>query len=131
MRQNRIRLSLLLLIFFGLIGIGNAQVVITGVVTGYDGKPMPTAQVRLVNAAEEPIDETTAAQDGVFELRAAEAGVMRLRFAGPLHAPKDTLLLVEKPQRISLRVRLSTPEYSTELTDLRLRTDDPKSPLHE
>lgn len=112
------------------LGIANAQVMITGVVTGHDGKPMPTAQVRLANAADERIDSATVGPDGTFELRAPRPGLLRIQFAGPLHGRRDALILADQPQTISIEARLTAPEYSSEFRNLRLSTGDPKSPLN-
>ena len=103
---------------------------ITGVVTGHDGKPMPTAQVRLANAADERIDSATVGPDGTFELRAPRPGLLRIQFAGPLHGRRDALILADQPQTISIEARLTAPEYSSEFRNLRLSTGDPKSPLN-
>ena len=107
-----------------------AQVVISGVVTGYDGKPMPTAQVQLVNAVAERIDSTTVGPDGTFELRAPRPGLLRIQFAGPLHRQKDVFVFTDRSETFSLKTQLTAPEYSTELANLRLSTSDPKSPLN-
>jgi thiol-disulfide isomerase/thioredoxin len=109
----------------------DAQVVVSGVVTGYDGKPMRTAQVQLVNAAAELIDSTTAGLDGTFQLRASRPGLLRIQFAGPLHEQKEVFFLTDRSGTFSLRAQLTAPEYSTELVNLRLSTSDPKSPLND
>ena len=107
-----------------------SQVVVSGVVTGHDGKPMPTAQVQLVNAVAERIDSTTAGPDGTFELRAPRPGLLRIQFAGPLHRQKDVFVFTDRLETVSLKTQLTAPEYSTELANLRLSTSDPKSPLN-
>jgi thiol-disulfide isomerase/thioredoxin len=112
------------------LGIADAQIVVTGVVRGHDGRPMPTAQVQLVNAANELIDGTTPKADGAFELHAPGAGLLRLQFAGPLHGQKEAFVFTDRPETISLTVRLTAPEYSDEWTNLRLSTSDSKSPLN-
>ena len=107
-----------------------APVVITGVVTGYDGKPMPTAQVQLVNAVAERIDSTTAGPDGAFQLRAPRPGLLRIQFAGPLHSWKEAYIFTDRSEPLSLKAQLTTPTYLTEFTNLRLNTSDPRSPLN-
>jgi thiol-disulfide isomerase/thioredoxin len=118
------------LILAGFVGIASAQVVIHGVVAGYDGKPMPTARVQLANAANERIDGATLGADGTFELRAPHSGLLRLQLAGPLHGQKEALIFSDRPQTISIRAQLAAPEYSGDSANLRLSTSDPKSPLN-
>jgi hypothetical protein len=108
----------------------DSQVVVSGVVTGFDGKPMSTAQVQLTNAVGEPIDSATAGLDGTFHLRAPRPGLVRVQFAGPLHGQKEALVFTDATETLSLRVQLAAPEYSTESPDLRMITSDPKSPLN-
>jgi thiol-disulfide isomerase/thioredoxin len=108
----------------------SAQVIVTGVVTGHDGKPMPTAHVQLVNAANELIDSATLKADGRFELHAQRPGLFRLQFAGPLHGQQAAFIFTDKPGAISLRAQLTAPEYSADFGNLRLSTSDPKSPLN-
>jgi thiol-disulfide isomerase/thioredoxin len=108
----------------------DAQIVVNGVVRGHDGRPMPTAQVQLVNAANELIDSTAPKTDGAFELHAPDSGLFRLQFAGPLHGLKEALVFTDRPEMISLTARLTAPEYSDEWANLRLSTSDSKSPLN-
>ena len=111
----------------------SAQVVVTGAVTGHDGKPMPAAQAQLVNAANELIDNATAKSDGGFELHAQRPGLFRLRFAGPMHGQKEALIFTDRPETIRVIAQLTAPEYSADLVhlrDLRLSTSDPKSALN-
>src|SRR5207344_1530102 len=100
-----------------MIGQAGVQVVISGVVTGYDGKPMPIAQVQLVNAVSERIDGTTAGPDGTFELRAPRPGLLRIQFAGPLHRQKDVYVFTDRLETFSLRAQLTAPQFSTELVN--------------
>jgi thiol-disulfide isomerase/thioredoxin len=130
MAPERARCYRGLFVFVCAVAAASAQVVVTGVVTGYDGKPMPTAQVQLANAANELIDSALPQADGSFELRAPRPGLLHLRLAGPLHGEKDAWILTDKAQSISLQARLTAPEYSTDLSNLRLSTSDPKSPLN-
>lgn len=113
-----------------LLQLARAQVIVTGRVTGYDGKTLRAAQAQLVNAANELIDGATPGADGAFELRAPHPGILRLRFAGALHGQKDALIFTNSPETISVRAQLTAPEYSADLTNLRLSTSDPKSPLN-
>ncbi|MDE3164313.1 MAG: redoxin family protein [Acidobacteriota bacterium] len=112
------------------LGTASAQVVIRGIVTGHDGKPMPTAEVQLANAANEQIDSSIPAADGAFEVQAPAPGLLHLQFAGPLHGQHGALLLVDRPQTISLRAQLSAPDYDDDMANLRLSTSDPKSSLN-
>ena len=112
------------------LGTASAQIVIQGVVMGYDGKPMSTAQAQLVNAANERIDSTTPHADGAFELRSPRAGLFRLQLAGPLHGQKEVLIFADRPQTISIRTQLTAPEYSSDSSNLRLSTSNAKSPLN-
>jgi thiol-disulfide isomerase/thioredoxin len=117
-------------VFACCLATAGAQVVVTGLVTGSDGKPMPTAQAQLVNAANEVIDATTPKADGSFELRAPQPGLVRLQFAGPLHRQNEALLFTDRPQAISITAKLTAPEYSNGVANFRLSTSDPKSPLN-
>jgi len=119
-----------LLILTGCLQATDAQVVIIGAVLGHDGTPMPAAEVRLVNAARERIDNVNVGAAGAFELRAPHPGLFCLQFAGPLHDRKDVWILVDKQQTISLKARLSTADYAAEFKDLRLRTPNAKSHLN-
>jgi thiol-disulfide isomerase/thioredoxin len=112
------------------LGTANAQVVISGLVTGHDGKSMPIAQAQLLNGGSELIDSATAGPDGGFELRAPHAGLLRVQVDGPLHGMKEALVFTDQPQTISLRVQLTAPEYLVDSTNLRLSTSDPRSPLN-
>jgi thiol-disulfide isomerase/thioredoxin len=118
------------IVFTCSLATASAQVIVTGVVTGHDGKPMRTAQVQLVNAANELIDSTTPKADGGFELHAQRSGLFRLQFTGPMHGQKEALIFTDKPGTISLAAQLTAPEYSAALANLRLSTSNPKSPLN-
>jgi thiol-disulfide isomerase/thioredoxin len=112
------------------LGMADAQIVINGVVRGRDGRPMPSAQVQLVNAANELIDSATPKTDGAFELHAPLPGLLRLQFAAPLHGLNEALIFTERVETISLTAQLTSPEYSDDWTNLRLSTSDSKSPLN-
>lgn len=118
------------LFFFIYSFAAGAQVILTGVINGHDGKPMPTAHAQLVNAANELIDSATPKFNGAFELHAQRPGLLRFQFAGPLHGQKEALIFTDKPESISITVQLTAPEYSAEFANLRLSTSDPKSPLN-
>jgi thiol-disulfide isomerase/thioredoxin len=91
---------------------------------------MPTAQVQLVNAANELIDSATPKADGGFELHAQRPGLFRLQLAGPLHGQEAAIIFTDKPGAISVTAQLTAPEYFADLANLRLNASDPKSPLN-
>lgn len=130
MTRNGVHLCCQLLVFTCSLVAASAQVVVTGVVIGHEGRPMRTAQVQLVNAANELIDSATPKADGGFELHAQHSGLFRLQVAGPLHGQSEALILTHGPETISLTAQLMAPEYSADLDNLRLSTSDPKSPLN-
>ncbi len=73
------------------------QAIISGRVTGYDGKPIIRADVHLIKPLlQKSIVETTVANDGTYSLTTNESGVILLTFTGANHNPYDVALYVEK-----------------------------------
>ena len=88
------------------------QTIISGRVTGYDGKPINRADVHLTKPLlEKPFVETTVANDGTYNLTTKESGIILLKFSGVNHHPYDVALYIEKPKLIGLDVQLGTYMY--------------------
>ena len=88
------------------------ETIISGRVTGYDGKPIIRADVHLTKPlGGKPIVETTVANDGTFSLTTKESGIILLKFTGVNHNPYDVALYVEKPKMIKLDVQMATYHY--------------------
>jgi len=89
-----------------------SQVIISGKVTGCDGKPMVKADVQLKKLlTRNPIAETTVANDGNYSLTTQDSGVILVTYSGANHKSYDVALYIEKPSKIMLDVQLSSYDY--------------------
>ncbi len=98
---------------------GRQTSVVAGTLVGHDGRPMAVAHVHLLRAwADEPLVSLDLAGNPEFELETAETGALVVRFTGVGHVAEDVPLYADSAQYVAVDVRLATPEYVDDLSDV-------------
>jgi thiol-disulfide isomerase/thioredoxin len=98
--------------------------VISGKLLGYDGKTMTKANVHLTQLGlHDPLAAVEAGKDGRYEIRTEKTGHFVLDFTGVNHLQTQIPLLLDKPMRTTINVRLKPYEYNDDLTDLKIIGD--------
>lgn len=110
-----------------LLGKAGAQEasLMAGKLLGYDGKPMLKAHVHLLPREydRKALHSVEVANDGSFEMRFGDTGLLYLNFTGVNHHELAVPILVEKPQREKLIVRLKLYEYADDLSQVKIIGD--------
>lgn len=86
-----------------------AQTVITGTVTGADGKPMPKAHVHLTESqyAEKPLHTVEAGNDGHYRITLEKPlPVFLVQYTGAFHKMQSVPLLLPKADKLTVNVQL-------------------------
>ncbi|MGD1082353.1 MAG: redoxin domain-containing protein [Candidatus Sulfotelmatobacter sp.] len=87
--------------------------VIQGTLVGYDGKPIPMAQVHVAWPEDHVIKSVEAGPDGHFRLETNARGLFLVQFTGVWHKRTEVPLFLDPGSTVSLHVRL-TPHYFLE-----------------
>ncbi|HLE33193.1 MAG TPA: thioredoxin-like domain-containing protein [Bacteroidota bacterium] len=84
--------------------------VVSGKVAGYDGNPLKKANVDLYSMSDpaKALASVEVGFDGSFKISTTEQGTLRLQVAGVDHLASNIPLLIEKPSKIGINVRLAT-----------------------
>jgi thiol-disulfide isomerase/thioredoxin len=99
--------------------------VFSGKLLGHDGKPMLKAQVHVLpNRGErKALQSVEVAKDGGFEVKFDQTGLVYLNFTGVDHYELMMPLLIEKPLREKLVVRLKPYEYPETFNQVKIIGD--------
>ncbi len=99
--------------------------VISGKLLGHDGKPMLKAQVHVLpNRGErKALQSVEMAKDGGFEVKFDQTGLAYLNFTGVDHYELMMPLLIEKPLREKMVIRLKPYEYADEFNQVKIIGD--------
>ncbi|MDZ7361514.1 MAG: thioredoxin-like domain-containing protein [candidate division KSB1 bacterium] len=99
--------------------------VISGKLLGHDGKPMLKAQVHLLpNRGErKALQSVEVAKDGGFEVNFDQTGLAYLNFTGVDHYELMMPLLIEKPLREKMVIRLKPYEYPDDFSQVKIIGD--------
>jgi thiol-disulfide isomerase/thioredoxin len=105
--MNRALITLLLLFCAGRIVAGD-RTVISGHVTGSDGRPLPRAHVSILQRGNTfPAAVVEVRPDGSFTIATDLTGPLTLRATGVSHAPHEVTILAETPRLITLDISLA------------------------
>ena len=100
------------------------QTVFFGTLLGADGQPMRKANVlveRLNNS--KPLASSEVDPQGRFKLTTDLTGLLGIRFTGTDHQSHKMILIVDRPLRVNLDVKLKSYDYDESLTDVRIIGD--------
>jgi thiol-disulfide isomerase/thioredoxin len=100
------------------------QAVIFGTLLGADGQPMRKANVlveRLNNS--KPLASAQVSPQGRFKLTTEETGLLGIRFTGTDHQSHKMILIVDKPLRVNLNVKLKSYDYRENISEVRIIGD--------
>jgi thiol-disulfide isomerase/thioredoxin len=100
------------------------RTVITGTLLGHDGKPMSLAHVHLSRFNDSnPLVSVKVGKNGSFELRTADTGLLLLQFTGIDHQARKLALLVDKPRKLALDLRLKSYDYLNNFDEVKILGD--------
>jgi thiol-disulfide isomerase/thioredoxin len=99
--------------------------VISGKLLGHDGTPMLKAQVHVLpnRGDRKALQSVEVAKDGGFEVNFDQSGLVYLNFTGVDHYELMMPLLIEKPLREKLVVRLKPYEYPDDFSQVKIIGD--------
>lgn len=126
MRKRTLIAAFFLILFSFIITLAQ-QVVITGKLTGCDGKPMIKGQVSVGSyKAGQIISSTEAGKDGSYRISINKSGLIYLKFAGVNHRYKLVpLVLDDTSSDFKLDVQLQAFQYTDFKRPLFLDLSDP------
>jgi thiol-disulfide isomerase/thioredoxin len=111
-----------LAILFLACGPGHTQV--SGLVADSAGKPPLKAQVEVFTPDKPEIPRVfDVSPGGAFEFSPSQTGVIRLSFVAAFHEPNGVSLLILKPEKIRLDVRLKTYDWVEDFTAVQVIGD--------
>jgi thiol-disulfide isomerase/thioredoxin len=85
---------------------------------------MPQAHVHLSRFNDaKPIESVEVRKNGNFELTTSETGLLVLWFTGVNHQSHKMTLLIDRPQKLGLDVRLKTYDYRDDFSEVRIIGD--------
>ena len=95
------------------------QSVISGKISGFGNRAPAMARVDIYepDSSDAP-RRLPASSDGSFSVTTSKTGVVRLSFTGVQHSPYTVSLLLEKPARVNLDVRLAPFEWASEFREI-------------
>jgi thiol-disulfide isomerase/thioredoxin len=100
------------------------RTVFFGRLLGHDGWPIPRAHVHLSRFNDsKPLVSVEAGKNGSFELVTAESGLLILWFTGIDHQSRKMTLLVDKPQKLGLDVKLKSYDYMKDFDGVKIIGD--------
>jgi thiol-disulfide isomerase/thioredoxin len=100
------------------------QTVVTGTLLDSEGHSIPRAHAHLERFSQsKPLVSVPVGQDGSFKLVTTETGLLVVRFTGVDHQSRKVTLLVDKPMKIELNVRLKTYDYRDDFAELKIIGD--------
>ena len=100
------------------------QTMFTGTLLNSAGLPMLRAHVHLSRLNQsQPITSVVVGQDGSFKLITTETGLIVLRFSGVDHQSRQITLLVDRPGKLDLDVRLKTYDYRDNFSEVKILGD--------
>jgi thiol-disulfide isomerase/thioredoxin len=115
---------LIFILLFSTILSAQENTIITGKLLGHDNKPMKMAYLHLIKApASQSFGGVQVGSDGTFRMATTETGLIVAEFTGVDHAAVDVPLLIEKPTKIDLIVRLAAYLYADDPKEVRLMSD--------
>ncbi len=89
-----------------------AQSTVAGKLSGADGKPMARADVFLMRTTDTTCLRTVkAGPTGDYALTVDSTGIWLLRFTGVAHRERLVAVYLDRPQRLTVNVRLGTYSY--------------------
>ncbi len=104
------------LLFFCISVLTAQETTVSGKLLGWDGKPIPLAQVELfLMSSQRPLASLEVSKDGSYKISAKETGMLRIQFAGVNHMPSNIPLLVETHGFIDLNVSLAAYPYKEKI----------------
>lgn len=104
--------------------VGEQGTIITGTLLGHDDQPMLKAHLELSRFNQsKPLASVAVGQDGSFKLVTIETGLLVVRFTGVDHQSSKIILLVDKPMKIDLDVRLKTYDYRDDFGEVKIIGD--------
>ena len=100
------------------------QTVVMGTLLGSNGHSMARAHVHLSRFNQsKPVTSVAVAQDGSFKLTTTEIGLLVFRFTGVDHQWRKITVLVDKPMKLDLDVRLKTYDYRDDFSEVKIIGD--------
>lgn len=112
--------SFILIVLFSLSTV-SAKTVVSGKITGFDGQPIPLANVFLGSPDGIRSGQSVQAEDnGAYELLIESRGVWLLHFSGVYHQDYTVALYVSEPKTIHLDIRLATYAYGTDFSEVKV-----------
>ncbi len=113
-----------LTLVFSFCGLAFSQSTVTGALLGFDGKPMPVANVELMLPGDNtPIENVSAGKDGKYSISIDSSGLWMLRYAGLSHTSHQVALYIDKPESLEVNVRLAAYEYVDSISSPGLEGD--------
>lgn len=98
-----------------------AKTTVSGRITGYDGKPIPLANVLLTSPnADETLGSTAARKSGEYSIVIESKGIWLLHFSGVHHQDRTVAVYAESQKDVHLDVRLATYDYGTDYKQLKV-----------
>ena len=100
------------------------QSIVSGTLLGSDGHSMIRAHVDLLRFNQaKPLLSIAVGKDGRFRLTTTETGLLVFRFTGVDHQWRRITLLVEKPMKVDLNVRLNTYDLRDDFSEVKIIGD--------
>lgn len=124
--MNRLRSAMMTLLLALLAGSAASaqETVITGMVLGQDGKPMPKAHISIMRPYQHnTIATVEAAEDGSYTIPTAERGFVLLRYYGVDHEPLTVSALLNDTTQPEINVRLRPHAYLKSFDSVRIVGD--------
>ena len=129
-RTNLCFLSVFVVLASG-VNISNAQTVISGRLSGYDGKPLKKSVVQFsVGGPEEKATIIEPDKTGRFRYTMQTSGLHFLNFVGVGHQQKKAVLYIKEPREINLAITLTPEHYAQDLSNAEVFGPDRKSPFN-
>jgi len=98
--------------------------VITGMLLGSDGKPMPEAHLHLFRPNQlKAVLSVEAAKDGSFQLITSQRGLVLLRCTGVSHKQYEVPLLIATSDSIGVNVQLQSYSYPARIDSISIMGD--------
>lgn len=120
----RTRIASLALLLACTVAAAKQPMVISGRVTGANGKPMRKAHVHLADASQaKPFTTIETDKEGTFKISTEKTGLLFLQVSGVDHSMREIPILVERPEEAKLDVRLAANPANATFDDIRVVGD--------
>lgn len=95
-----------------------AKTEVSGKILGSDGKPITKAAVILASSPfDKYIAKTEADTEGNFSISTDKTGLFVLGFTGVNHPPETAVLMIDKPRKVKLTVKLAATPYRDDFSE--------------